>query len=486
MYENWQKLSKLTREEIQNLQNKKLRHLMKHELPFHPYYRELFKKNKISFSKIKTTDDLIKIPFTTKADLAPTEDDRARPKQFILQPDEKLIKKYAAKTKLIKILWHKILKHDVKLELEKEYKPIHLHFTTGRTALPTPFGYTAYDLENLKESGRRLFDVVNIPREVVAINAFPYSPHLAFWLTYYALTSVGVTSLATGGGKVMGTKKIIDAIERMKAQLLVFIPGYAYHVLRQAVSEGRDFSNVKYVFFGGERVSNGLREKVKELLAKMGSQEVKILATYAMTESKTAWIQCAENTGYHLYPDLEFFEVVDKDGNRVKDGESGELVYTALDWRGSLVVRYKTGDMCQGISYEPCPSCGKTVPRIYPDIQRNSDIKEFHLTKIKGEQVNLNNFYPLLSGIKEIEEWQVEIRKKNNDPYEVDEMLVHVAPKAGVNFEEFKPQLEKTIQDEIFITPQIIKAELDGILEKLGMETELKEKRILDNRPKNI
>ena len=484
MPENWPNLCKMSKEEIAEMQNKKLRHLMKHQLPYHPYYRELFKKHDISFSKIKTTDDLEKIPFTSKADLAPTEEDRAKPRQFILQPDEKLIKKHAPKSKLIKILWHKILKRDVKLELEREYKPIHLHFTTGRTALPTPFGYTAYDLENLKEAGQRMLDVTGIPRDVMAINAFPYSPHLAFWQTYYALTEVGVTSLATGGGKVMGTKKIIDAIEKMKAQFLVFIPGYAYHVLRQAASEKRDFSNVKYIFFGGERVSNGLREKVKELLAQMGSHEVKILATYASTESKTAWIQCDENTGYHLYPDLEFVEVVDENGKRVKQGDPGELVYTALDWRGSMVVRYKTGDLCRGISYDPCPSCGKTVPRIYPDIQRSSDIKEFHLTKIKGELVNLNNFYPLLSGIKEIEEWQVEIRKKNNDPYEVDEVLVHITPKPGVNFDEFKPQLEKTIQNEIFITPQIVKAELDGILEQLGMETELKEKRVIDNRPK--
>ncbi|MCH7928426.1 MAG: hypothetical protein IID03_10665, partial [Candidatus Dadabacteria bacterium] len=70
------------------------------------------------------------------------------------------------------------------------------------------------------------------------------------------------------------------------------------------------------------------KEKLKGLLSELGAKDVKVLSTYAFTEGKTAWVQCHEKSGYHLYPDLGFFEVVDKDGKRVKDGEPGELVYT--------------------------------------------------------------------------------------------------------------------------------------------------------------
>jgi len=483
-YLNWRKLSHASEEEIKKIQNKRLKYLIKHEIPYHPFYREWFKKNNLSFNDIETTDDLVKLPFVSKADIAPTEEDRGKPKQFMLQPDEELIKKHASKGKLLKIIGQKILKKDVKRKLEWEYKPIHLHFTTGRTALPTPFGYTARDLEYLKESANRLLDVINIDRNQVAINAFPYSPHLAFWLAYYGLTTIGMTSLATGGGKVMGTQKIMDAIERLKAGLILFIPGYCYHLLREAVKQKRDFSNVKYVIFGGERVSDGLRMKVKEFLKELGAEDVQIFATYALTESKTAWIQCTEESGYHIYPDLEFFEVIDKEGNRVKAGEPGELVYTALDWRGSIVLRYRTGDMTKGIEYGRCHFCGKTVPRIRPDIQRSSDVKEFQLTKLKGELVNLNNFYPLLSGMKEIEEWQVEIRKKNNDPYEIDEIIIHLCPKKDVPYEKLSQTVQKQIKDDMFVNVQTDQMELNTLLEKLGMETELKEKRIVDNRPK--
>ncbi len=481
---NWQRLSHLTPDERRTLQNHLVRNLMRHQLPYSPFYRELFKKHNLNFNDIRTTDDLIKIPFVTKADLAPTEDDRAKPKRFILQPDEQLIKKHAPKLMLVRLLWMKLTGRDPKPWLEHDYKPIHLHFTTGRTALPTPFAYSARDLDTLRESGERMLETTGISRDLVAINGFPYSPHLAFWLAYHALTKLGLTSLQTGGGKIMGTAKIIDATERLKAGVVTFIPGYCYHLFREAAKQGRDFSSLKYIIFGGERVSPGLREKVNTLAQQLKADHPKILATYALTEGKTAWIQCHEQSGYHTYPDLEYFEVVNKEGQRVKPGEPGEIVYTALGWRGSIVIRYRTGDLVKGLTEEPCPHCGKTVPIIHPDIQRSSELREFHLTKVKGELVNLNNFYPLLSGIQEIEEWQVSIQKKNNDPYDVDELIVEVAPKSGVNFAEFKPRLEKTLTSEVGVGVSVKQGELEPLLQKIGMETELKDKRIVDLRPK--
>lgn len=480
---DWKTISHLSHEQQRALQHTKLRAFVRHQLFYSPYYRELFKKHDLSRNDIRTTDDLVKLPFTTKADLAPTEDDRARPRQFMLQPDEKLLKKYAPKSLLLSLLRDKVLGRDVKTKLEWEYKPIHLHFTTGRTALPTPFGYSGRDLVMLKESARRLLDVSGVSHNEVGINGFPYSPHLAFWLTYYAMTEILMTGLHTGGGKIMGTEKIIDSIERLKASLLVFIPGYCYHLLREAVKQGRDFSSVQHVIFGGERVSAGLREKVRELLGQLGSHEARVLATYALTEGKTAWLQCAENTGYHLYPDLEFFEVVDAEGKRVDD--AGELVYTALDWRGSVVVRYRTGDRTQGIEYGQCPNCGRTVPRILPDIQRSSDIKEFNLTKVKGELVNLNNFYPVLSGMKEVEEWQIVIGKLNNDPFEIDTLTLYVALRDGTAFSDATEQkIKRAVEGAVNVGVTVMELPLPKLLGRLGMETELKEKRIVDERPK--
>jgi len=481
---DWDTVAHLSREEIVSLQNRRLKHFFAHELPFSPYFRELFAKHNLKFTDIRTVDDLVKVPFMSKLELAPTVAEPARPRQFILQPDEKLLKKYAPKGKLIGLLVKKLAGQDVKRDLEWEYKPVHLHFTTGRTALPTAVGYSPRDLGVLKETATRLFDTMGIPHDASVVNAFPYAPHLAFWLTFFATSSLQLTTLQSGGGKIMGTQKIIDAIERMKAKLVTAIPGYFYHILREAVAQKKNWSNLQYVVFGGERVSDGLRAKVKDLLKEVGATNVQIFATYALTEGKTAWVQCSEETGYHTYPDMEVFEVVDAAGQRVPDGQPGELVYTSLNWRGTVVVRYRTGDMVQGLTWHPCPHCGRTVPRISKDIQRNSDIREFNLQKVKGELVNLNSFYPLLSGSPEIEEWQLQIAKVNNDPYEVDELVLYVAPKPNVTFMQLEHALNRKIIAETGVTARIVEKPMAEILQMIGMESELKEKRVVDVRPK--
>lgn len=484
MYLPWQTVSHLSRSEQQELQNKKLRWFFRHKLPYSPFFRKRLEELRLSPSDFKTTADLEKLPLISKADIAPTEAERAKPRQFILQPDEHLLKKYATKGELLSLVKMKLMKQDPKPVLEKEYKPLHIHFTTGRTALPTPFTYSAYDLEMLRETGRRAFNVAGFASTNVGLNAFPYSPHLGFWLAYYGLLEAGITALATGGGKVMGTQKIMDSLERLKVNVVTIIPGYAYHLLREAVKQKRDFSNLKYLVFGAERVSPAFRDKVKELLAQVNATEVQILATYASTEAKTAWIQCAEHTGYHLYPDLEYIELVDADGRRVKEGEPGEIVFTALDWRGTVVVRYRTGDMAQGIDYSPCPSCGRTVPRILPDIQRKSDVKEFNLTKIKGELVNLNNIFPIMSSMKSVDEWQVIIRKRNNDAFDLDEIVIAVSPKAGASFGVLEDEVKKKMHAEMQVGVIVEEKTTEQLIDALGMETELKEKRIVDSRPK--
>lgn len=469
---DWKILSHLSKNQIENLQNKKLRYFIHHKIPFSPYYNKLFRKHKINFSDIKTASDLKKLPFTSKGDIAPTKSNPKKYAEFILQPNKNTIKTYSSKKDLLKYLLNKNAAF-------REFNPVHLHFTTGRTANAVPFLYTAYDLEKLREAGRRLMDIAGISKEERFVNAFPYAPHLAFWATFYAAEASGLFALHTGGGKILGTNKIIKSIESTKATLVAAIPGFAYHLLREAKSQGLDFSSVKKVFFGGERVSKGMRDKIKGMLKSLGSKNPEIFATYAFTEGKVGWVECKEQSGYHLYPDMEYIELIDKNGESVSENEKGEIVYTALDFRGTVVLRYKTGDI-GSITYEKC-ICGRTVPRISSEIERSSEIREFNLTKIKGTIVNLNSFFELLN-IKEIEEWQVEIKKKNNDPYELDELIVYIAPKKNINFAELRTKLKNLLKEELEITPEIIKMNMNKLLDRLGMETELKERRIVDNR----
>ncbi|MDY6793991.1 MAG: AMP-binding protein [Actinomycetota bacterium] len=461
--------------------------------PFSPYYHELMDYNRIKPGVIKTLKDISSIPFTTKADIAPLPEDPDIPFSLVLRPDRESMKeaRFFARLKQRSLRLTHGKKGYTEL-LDEEYLPIHTHFTIGRTALPTPIYYTRMDLQRTRECSRRLFELLELKRRDMLINAFPFAPHLAFWMTYFATESVGMQALHTGGGRILGTRRILDALERLEATVLAATPSYAYHLLRVAVEERRDFSHLHTLVMGGDRLPEGLKGKMLELLEKLGTEEVAVASTYGFTEGRVAWGECRgsalskeESSGYHLFPDMEVIEIVDPEsGKKLGEGEDGEIVYTSLEWRGSVLVRFRTGDLVKGgIDYTPCPHCGRTVPRLGLDIKRSSEYKEFELTKLKGTLVDLNAFYPLLSGHKDVLEWQLEIRKHNDDPYDLDELHLHVSPTEGISRKFMEKELRELLQREVEVAPTRISFHnLPVLLRRLGIETKGVVKRIVDLR----
>jgi len=226
------------------------------------------------------------------------------------------------------------------------------------------------------------------------------------------------------------------------------------------------------------------------VLSTMGASDVSVFGTYGFTESRIAWAECPTppgiSSGYHVYPDKEIFEIIDPKTGEVKgEGEDGELVYTSIDSRASSLIRYRTGDFVKGgITYAPCLHCQRLVPRISSDITRISDVKDLNLSKIKGQLVNLNNFTRALSSFNEIKEWQLELRKKDNDPYEIDELILYICVEEGID----KNVLEKNLKHSILLATEvspnsIIFISFDEIVKRLELETASKEKRIIDLRP---
>lgn len=477
----WRQLSRAPQSRIAQLQLGLIRHASRYLWPFQPFLQRHSATQR--YFSIRSWEEFRRLPFTSKLDLLPTDDNPKKPRDFILQPNQELIRKHWSKRKLIALALKKLMRQDVVSSLEREFKPIHIHFTTGRSTSQIPFLYTFHDIETLRLTGQRIFETIGATKDDIVVNAFPFAPHLAFWLAYNTTINSNVLTLHTGGGKLLGTEKIMNAVESLQATVLIIMPGYGYHLLREAVEQKRDFSSLRIVVFGGERVSPGLRRKIKGLLARLGAKNVRVLATYALTEAKTAWVQCHEESGYHLYPDLELIELVDRDGNVVEEGKPGEIVYTSLGWRGSVVTRYRTGDHCKSLVVSaPCKYCGRTVPQLHQSIERRSDMMELHLTKVKGELVNLNTLHAIMHEIPAVEEWQTEVKKKNNDPYEVDELVVTVAFKDKKNHDADVAQLQQLIKRDMALSAIVEVQPLHEVVQRLGLETELKERRIIDRR----
>ena len=491
---SWQRLQRMPRAEQRALQGHLLQQYVREQLyPFSPFYRALFDRAGVRPEQIRTVDDLQRVPLSQKRDLLPTAEDPQRFKQFVLQPDAASIKQAWPLGRKLGLLWQKWTQGApaVKARIRDDYAPCFMTFTTGRSAEPVPFFYSPHDLRNLRETGGRLIDVMGLEPDYRVANIFPYAPHLAFWQVFFAGQAAGMMVLSTGGGKVMGSSGDLRAMSRLKADALIGVPGYVYHLLRRAAAERMDLSSLRCVVLGAERVPPGMKDKLQALLGEVGARNVRIFGTYGFTEARMAFAECPTRdnayTGYHLYPDLAVFEVVDPvTGEVLPEGSDGELVFTPLQARASTVFRYRTGDRVRGgLQYGPCPHCGRTVPRISSDLTRESSLKDLQLLKVKGTLVNLEDCAMLLGSMAEVEEWQIELRKKDDDPLEVDELTVHLALRAGVPAEATAARVRDLFHSRLELTPNHVRfLELDSMLKKIGMETEMKERRFVDCRPK--
>jgi phenylacetate-coenzyme A ligase PaaK-like adenylate-forming protein len=483
-----QKWHALPEAAVRRLQAEQLRrHLREVVLPFSAHYRRMFEELRLTADSFRTLDDLRRIPFTTKADLLNTPDRPQRFRDFIAVPDEKVLARRPGT--VLRALRQG--RDAVKQGFEAEFRPIFVTFTTGRSADPTPFFYTHRDMENLATAGRRMIEVCAARRDERLLNTFPFAPHLAFWLAHYAGTAGGLLVLSSGGGKVLGTDGNIRHLKKFKPDALIGIPTFIYHLLQQAAEEGVRCENLRRIVLGGEKVCDGLRHKLRDLARELGARDVEVLATYGFTEAKQAWVECPfphdqPSSGYHLYPDLGIMEVVGpKTGQVLPPGHPGELVFTQLNTRGTVVLRYRTGDYIDGgLTYETCPHCGRTVPRLLGNISRCSEVKEMNFDKLKGTLVDFNQLEHVLDDAPHVGAWQVELRKVNNDPLDLDEIILHVQKVNGSEEGQLTRELSERCFAQLEMHPtRILFHNAEEIRRLQGVGTVLKEQKLVDNRP---
>jgi phenylacetate-coenzyme A ligase PaaK-like adenylate-forming protein len=441
----------------------------------------------LSADNIRTLDDLRRLPFTSKADLLNTPDHPQKAKDFIVIPDEQVLARRPST--IARALFTGRAK--VKRGFEREFRPIFMTSTTGRSADPTPFFYTDHDLANLASAGHRVMEVCEARSDMRLLNMFPYAPHLAFWLAHYAATAFGIFCVASGGGKMLGTEGNLRLIRKISPDVIIGMPTFIYHVLQQAVQDGLRCPSLKRIVLGGEKVAEGMRRKLRRLARDIGAPEADVVATYGFTEAKMAWAECpcaAEQppSGYHLFPDLGLFEVINpRTSEPVPEGQPGELVYTPLDARGSVVLRYRTGDIIEGgMVYEPCPYCQRSVPRLVGKISRCSEVKEMRLDKIKGTLVDFNQLEHVLDDAPNIGAWQLEIRKRNDDPHELDELILHVHKLNDADEQRVTRELNNRFAERTEIHPnRIVFHDAEELRDLQGVGTLIKEQKIIDHRP---
>lgn len=190
-------------------------------------------------------------------------------------------------------------------------------------------------------------------------------------------------------------------------------------------------------------------------------------------------------SGFHTYPDMAFVEVIDpKTGERLPDGHPGEIVVTPLDARGTVVLRYRTGDLIEhGLTHEPCPHCGRTCPRLLGKISRVSEFRELSIGKLKGTLVDFNRLENILDDTEGLGAWQIELRKRNDDPLEIDEVIVHAVPLNG-SAPMLREKIEHRFHEATEFSPNgVVLHDWEEMRLMQGVGRELKEKKVVDHRP---
>jgi hypothetical protein len=107
------------------------------------------------------------------------------------------------------------------------------------------------------------------------------------------------------------------------------------------------------------------------------------------------------------------------------------------------------------------------------------------LDKIKGTLVDFNQLEHVLDNVESAGTWQLELRKAHDDPLDLDELVLHVEKPRDGGEERLRTELNLRVNSVIAMHPnRIVFHSAAEMRELQGVGTSLKERRVVDHRPK--
>ncbi|MDH5375614.1 MAG: phenylacetate--CoA ligase [Candidatus Bathyarchaeota archaeon] len=383
---------KMPRNKLVELQEERLRKVVRYCYERVPVYRRKFKDAEITPGDIRTLDDLKKIPFTEKEDLR-----MAYP--------------------------YGMLAADLSDVLE-------LHASSGTTGHPTTCAYTRRDLEVWSKVMARIYASAGTGKGDVVQNAYGYGLFTGGLGFHYGALEIGATVLPIAAGE---TERQIRLAKEYGTTILTCTPSYAAYMGRYAKEKlGIDPAKElkwKSGLFGAEAWSEQLRERIEELLG------IEAFDIYGLSEviGPGVSVECSEHDGLHVQEDHFLPEIIDPEtGERVEEGENGELVLTTLTREATPVLRFRTGDTTF-FKTEECP-CGRTFGRMGRVFGRADDMLKVRGVKFWPKTVE----HALLRVKGASENYEIIVER----PQELDIMTLRVEPDKEL-FESINGDLSK-------------------------------------------
>ena len=361
------------------VQEQKLADLLVHLNLHSPFYKELFAKNQVDITTIKTLDDLASLPVTNKEDL------QLRNNDFLCVSPDDII----------------------------EYTS-----TSGTLGSPVTIALTENDLVRLTNNEYNSFVCAGgSPADTYQLMLTLDRQFMAGIAYYSGLRKLGAGIIRLGPGV---PSMQLETIQRLKPTAIVAVPSFILKLIQFAKDTGIDLNrtSVKKAVCIGENIRNTdfslniLGKKITE------AWDLKLYSTYASTEMQTAFTECGEGRGGHLQPELVIVELLDENNQPVPAHTPGEVTITTLGVEGMPLLRYKTGDICQ---YDDAPcACGRTSLRLSPVIGRKKQ-----MIKFKGTTLYPPAMFDLLNEMDEVLDFVVEVY---SNEIGMDEVLLHLVP----------------------------------------------------------
>ncbi len=393
------------RKTMRTLQLKKLRETVRYEYDNVPYYREKMDKAGVKPEDIQTLEDIRKLPFITKEDIAANY-----PTGLFAKPMEEIVR---------------------------------IHASSGTTGKPKIAGYTRNDLKLWGECVARAMASAGQNSKSVIQVAYGYGLFTGGLGAHIGAETIGATVLPMSSGN---TKKQIMFMQDMKSTALACTPSYALTIAEGVAKAGIDPADLSLQsgIFGAEPWTEGMRKDIEKGL------DIKAYDIYGLTEitGPGVSISCDENNGMHIQEDYFFPEIIDPDTlEPLPDGEVGELVFTTLGKEGFPMIRYRTRDLCY-LMRDKC-ACGRTTVRMSKILGRTDD-----MLIIRGVNVFPSQIETVISKFEELTiNYMIYVGRENNkDTFDLE---VELAPGLAIDnikfIEDLRSRLDHALRDMLGI-----------------------------------
>jgi phenylacetate-CoA ligase len=177
--------------------------------------------------------------------------------------------------------------------------------------------------------------------------AFSFGPFLGFWTAFEAAAQLDALCIPGGG---MSSAARLRAMLIHKVSILCCTPTYALRLGEVAREEGIDLkdSRLRRIIVAGE--PGGSVGSVRDTVA-AAWPKARMFDHYGMTEIGPVAYEAPETAGcLRIIENSYHAEIINPEsGDRVGDGEIGELVLTTLGRGACPLLRYRTGDLVRGV-----------------------------------------------------------------------------------------------------------------------------------------